>query len=220
MISVAPAILADDPDVFNAQMEDAARYATRIHIDMADGIFTGNSLQAMEDIWWPGGLRADMHVMYERPFDHLATMIALGPQLIIVHAEAEGDFLAARKQLHAHGIELGVALLASTPVDVIVPALEQIDHVLIFSGDLGHFGGHADLSLLSKVKQLKTLKPTLEIGWDGGVNDEVAPALVAGGVDVLNAGGYLHGEDTLGAYQKLEAAIHQTPIEPASAHVR
>jgi ribulose-phosphate 3-epimerase len=209
MISIAPAILADDPDVFNAQMQDAARYATRVHIDLADGIFTGNSLQAITDIWWPGGMRADLHIMYERPFDHTEAIIALGPQLVIVHAEAEGDFLAAQKSLHGHGIELGVALLAKTPVEAIVPALEKIDHVLIFSGDLGHYGGHADLSLLEKAKQLKQLKPTLEIGWDGGVNDEVAPALVAGGVDVLNAGGYLHGDDPIAAYHKLLAGIGQ-----------
>ncbi len=209
MVSIAPAILADDPEVFNAQMQDAARYATRVHIDLADGIFTGNSLQAITDIWWPGGMRADLHIMYQRPFDHMEAIIALGPQLVIVHAEAEGDFLAARKILHAHGIELGVALLAGTPVDAIVPALGSIDHVLIFSGDLGHFGGHADLSLLEKAKKIKTLKPTVELGWDGGVNDEVAPALVAGGIDVLNAGGYLHGDDPMAAYHKLLAAIGQ-----------
>ena len=209
MVSIAPAILADDPDVFNAQMEDAARYATRVHIDLADGIFTGNSLQAITDIWWPGGMRADLHIMYQRPFDHMQAIIALGPQLVIVHAEAEGDFLVARRALHGHGIELGVALLAQTPVEAIVPALEYIDHVLIFSGDLGHFGGKADLLLLEKAKQLKQLKPTLELGWDGGVNDEVAPALVAGGIDVLNAGGYLHGDDPAVAYHKLLSAIGQ-----------
>lgn len=209
MVSIAPAILADNPDIFNAQMEEAARYATRVHIDLADGIFTGNLLQSITDIWWPGGMRADLHIMYQRPFDHMDAIVALGPQLVIVHAEAEGDFLVARKMLHAHGIELGVALLSKTPVEAIVPALGYIDHVLIFSGDLGHYGGKADLSLLEKAKQLKQLKPTLELGWDGGVNDDVAPALVAGGIEVLNAGGYLHGDDPLAAYHKLLAAIGQ-----------
>lgn len=209
MVSIAPAILADDPDVFNTQMQDAARYATRVHIDLADGIFTGNALQAITDIWWPGGMRADLHIMYEKPFNHMQAIIALAPQLVIVHAEAEGDFLAAQRLLHRHGIELGVALLAATPVETIVPALEHIDHVLIFSGDLGHFGGKADLSLLGKAQKLKQLKPTLELGWDGGVNDEVASELVVGGIDVLNAGGYLHGDDPVAAYQKLLAAIGQ-----------
>ncbi len=220
MVSVAPAILADKPDVFNAQMESAARFATRVHIDLADGVFTGNSLQAMSDIWWPGGMRADLHVMYQRPFDYIDTMKALHPQLIIVHAEAEGDFLKAYRELHDAGIQLGVALLAKTPVETIIPALESIDHVLIFSGDLGYFGGKADLSLLEKAKVLKQLKPTIELGWDGGVNDEVAAALAAGGIDVLNAGGYLNGDDPEGAYQRIMDALGQEPIVASSQRVR
>ena len=38
-----------------------------------------------------------------------------------------------------------MALLPTTPVSAITPALHMIDHVLIFSGDLGHYGGQADL---------------------------------------------------------------------------
>jgi ribulose-phosphate 3-epimerase len=79
--------------------------------------------------------------------------------------------------------------------------------VLIFSGKLGHFGGHADLDLLDKVRQLKEIKPTLEIGWDGGVNDQNAAELAHGGIDVLNAGGYLHGKDPAAAYAKLMSEV-------------
>jgi ribulose-phosphate 3-epimerase len=101
-----------------------------------------------------------------------------------------------------------VALLPETKVETIAPALSLIDHVLIFSGKLGHFGGHADLKLLNKVKQLKQLKPTLEIGWDGGVSDKNAQALAEGGVDVLNAGGYLHGtQNAAKAYAKLKTLV-------------
>lgn len=206
MVSICPAILADDPITYDRQVIEAAEYASRVHIDMADGIFTGNALQSIADVWWPGGMQADLHIMYQQPFDHLPAIIALGPQLVIVHAEADGDFRRAQTLLHAHGIQIGVALLAATPVDMIVPALELIDHVLIFSGDLGHFGGTADLQLLGKVRQLRQIKPQLEIGWDGGVNADNAYALVQGGIDVLNAGGYLHGDDPHDAYHRLERA--------------
>ncbi|HSX31084.1 MAG TPA: hypothetical protein VLE99_04155 [Candidatus Saccharimonadales bacterium] len=206
--TVCPTVTTDDPDVYKLQIEQTLTYAHRIHIDLSDGVFTGNKLMEIEDIWWPGGVRADLHVMYQRPFDHLPVLIAVRPQLIIVHAEAEGSFVKFAASCHRHGIEVGVALLPETPVETIRSALPTIDHVLIFSGHLGHFGGHADLGLLAKVRELKELKPGLEIGWDGGVNDQNAHDLVAGGVDVLNAGGYLHGarkpED---AYATLMAAI-------------
>ncbi len=204
MVSICPTVTTDDPAVYKIQIEESLTYAHRLHIDLADGIFTKNRLTEIEEVWWPGGVRADLHVMYEHPFDHADSLVALQPQLIIVHAEADGDFLSFAERLHHHGIETGVALLPETSADTIAPALELIDHVLIFSGNLGHFGGHADLTLLQKVHQLKLLKPTLEIGWDGGVNDQNARALAEGGVDVLNAGGFLHTKNPQQAYATLK----------------
>jgi ribulose-phosphate 3-epimerase len=206
--TICPTVTTDDPTVYKLQVEETVGYAHRLHIDLSDGVFTRNKLTEIEDVWWPGGVQADLHVMYQRPFDHLPALIALRPQLIIVHAEAEGDFMEFAAACHSHGIEVGVALLPETPVEAIQPALEAIDHVLIFSGNLGHFGGHADLTLLGKAQRLRDLKPQLELGWDGGVNAQNAKLLVLGGIDVLNAGGFLHGaKDSASAYATLKAAI-------------
>ena len=205
MIDICPTVTAADLRTYNVQIEQISLFATRLHIDVSDGEFTPNKLLDLEYVWWPGGMRADIHVMYKRPFEHFDMLAGLRPQLVIVHAEAEGDFVSFAQGLRHHGIEVGVALLADTTVDTIAPALWLIDHVLIFSGSLGHFGGHADLRLLDKVKQLKTLKPQLEIGWDGGVSDVNAYALSKGGVDVLNAGGFIHGaSNPEEAYRKLQ----------------
>lgn len=189
--TICPTVTAEDSHVFREQMERIAMFATRVHIDLSDGVLAPTKLVDVDKVWWPGGVRADLHVMLQKPFEHVAVYRALGPQLVIVHAEAEGDFEAFAKTMHGHGIETGVALLQDTPVDLIGPALALIDHVLIFSGKLGYFGGQADLGLLEKVKQLRRLKPSLEIGWDGGINDKNARTLADGGVDVLNVGGFI-----------------------------
>lgn len=201
-VTICPTVTTDDYDVYTRQIEQSAMYATRVHIDLGDGIFT-RTLTAVEDVWWPAGMRADLHIMFQEPFVHLPALLALKPQLVIVHAEADGDFMAFARELHRHGIEAGVSLLQQTPVEAIVPALELIDHVLIFSGDLGHFGGKADLTLLDKAQRLRQLKPTLELGWDGGANDTNARALAEGGIDVINCGGYLHGDDPARAYRRI-----------------
>lgn len=205
MVSICPTVTTDDPAVFKLQIEESLTYAHRLHIDLSDGLFTPNQLINIEDVWWPGGVRADLHLMYKRPFDHTAALVALQPQLIIVHAEAKGDFVEFANLLHHHGIEVGVGLLPETPVDAIAPALDMIDHVMIFSGHLGYFGGVVDLGLLEKAKQLKQLKPTIELGWDGGINDKNARALAEGGIDVLNCGGYLHTKNPQKAYATLQS---------------
>lgn len=206
--TISPSITARDSNEFKNQMGRIASFATRIHIDVADGIFTPVKLIAIEDVWWPGGVRADLHVMYQRPFEHYKTYLSLSPQMVIVHAEAEGHFVPFAELMHRHGIEVGVALKPETPVELIRPALDWIDHVLVFSGNLGHFGGQADLRLLDKVNLLKRLKPALEIGWDGGINNTNSRSLVAGGVEVLNVGGYIqHAADPRMAYASLARSI-------------
>jgi ribulose-phosphate 3-epimerase len=213
-VTICPTVTTDDYDVYAQQIEQSAQYATRVHIDLGDGIFT-RKLTAVEDVWWPAGMRADLHIMFQEPFVHLSAILALGPQLVIAHAEAEGDFMAFARELHRHGIEAGVSLLQQTPVEAIMPALEVIDHVLIFSGDLGHFGGQADLALLEKARRLKELKPSLELGWDGGANDKNARELADGGIDVINCGGYLHGPDPIGAYKKILSIVNSSESSQA-----
>ncbi len=209
--TICPAILASDPHDFRAQMETVSRFAIRLHIDLSDGIFAPTKTIPIDQIWWPGGIRADLHVMYRRPFDHLRAMLALRPQMIIVHAEAEGDFEAFAKRAHEHGVETGVALLPQTRPEVLTQAIKDIDHVLIFSGNLGRYGGTADLGLLEKVKVLKALKSQIEIGWDGGVNDENAQALAAAGVEVLNVGGFIQqANDPQVAYALLKQTVERS----------
>jgi len=208
--SIVPTIDAATQDEYRRQMGRVKEFAVRIHIDVADGIMTPAPLVPIADVWWPGGVRADIHVMYKQPMEHLKALIALGPQLVVFHAEAEGSFQQASEILRNHGIEAGVALMPETPVSYIQNGLAWIDHVLLFSGSLGVFGGNADLGLLSKARELRNLKPQLELGWDGGVNERNVLQLVRGGIDVLNTGGFIHKADSpQAAYATLDHIVRQ-----------
>jgi ribulose-phosphate 3-epimerase len=67
--------------------------------------------------------------------------------------------------------------------------------VLLFSGDLGHYGGHADLELLDKVARIKEINPKAEIGWDGGANESNVKQLADGGVDTITVGGAIQNSE-------------------------
>lgn len=206
--AICPTITAVTPEDYQAQMNRVA-FAGRLHLDVADGLLAPRKLIDLDKLWWPGDKIVDLHVMYRRPFDHIELFIVQHPNLIIVHAEAEGDFVEFADRLHYHGIEVGVALLPQSRVDDIAPAIRMIDHVLIFSGNLGYQGGsQVDFRLLEKVKRLRALKPSLEIGWDGGVNTDNIRRLAQGGVDVLNVGGFIQrAAKPAQAYAVLRAAL-------------
>lgn len=208
MSVICPTVLAHNPHDYREQMERIAPFAVRIQVDLTDGLFAKPKSVGLEQVWWPHSIKSDLHLMYHRPDLFVEKAMELDPHMIIVHAEAEGDFEKLTKTLKTKGIKLGVALLKETEPEIIKPALEFIDHILIFSGDLGHFGGSVDFNLLDKVKKLKSWKPGIEIGWDGGINDENAKQLLAGGVDVLNVGGFIQNSShPESAYATLEEII-------------
>jgi pentose-5-phosphate-3-epimerase len=208
-VTICPTITADTPEEYLRQMELVETFAKRIHVDVTDGDFAVRKLVSFDQVWWRGNRTIDLHVMYRVPSEHAEIIIALRPRLVILHAESEGNFEWFASALRREGIEVGIALLQRTPAANILPALEHIDHVLIFSGHLGHQGGsEADLELLTKVKKIREAKPTIEIGWDGGVNAKNARRLAEGGIDVLNVGGFIQrSHDPQKAYATLEAEV-------------
>lgn len=186
---ICPAILASSEEQYRQQIEKVAHFAHRIQIDLTDGKFAKNQTLNPGQAWWPVGIKADLHLMFEDPFPVAKSVIDHKPHMIIVHAEAKGSFETFVRLCHEHHVKVGVALLPKTQPQTIEAALPKIDHVLIFSGHLGGYGGHANLDLLHKVHYLKERKPQLEIGWDGGVNEQNISELTSGGVDVFAVGG-------------------------------
>lgn len=207
MSIICPTVLAQNEADFAAQFKRIEPFARRVQIDLGDGDFTAATVP-LEKVWWPQGIVADIHLMYKRPLEHIETLVSLAPSLVIIHAEAEGDLVGMLQHLQTCGISPGVALLQDTPVSKVEQLLAVADHALIFSGSLGSFGGNADLALLEKVEQIRTLRPDIEIGWDGGANAENAVRLVMGGIDVINVGGAIQkAGDPQAAYDTLVAKI-------------
>lgn len=192
---ICPAVLATTEAEYAQQMRKIAPFAKRIQIDLMDGDFATPKSIGLDKVWWPAGMQADIHLMYRQPMDYLKQLIHLQPHMVIIHVESMFHHMHFAAELHKEGIEAGLAILPDTPVANIEQILNSFDHLLIFSGHLGHFGGLADLELLRKVQEAKEHHPDLEFGWDGGVGLENAKQLAAGGIDVLNAGGAIMNSD-------------------------
>ena len=205
MAVICPTVTAFDPHEYREQVERLLPFAERIHIDLMDGIFAPTTSPGLDQIWLPEELTCDIHLMYQRPMNYLDRLVTLKPNLVVIHYEAEVDHAHFATHLREHGIKAGLAILQDTPAEKIFELLPCFDHVLVFSGDLGHHGGQADLSLLEKVRQIRKNKPSLEISWDGGISDQNARALIEGGIDVLNVGGFIQkADDPAGAYEKIK----------------
>lgn len=204
MATIVPCVTAPDAHAYREQMARVAPFATRVHVDFSDGQFSPVKLINPIQAYWPEGMQADLHVMVKDPTSHLETLVSLNPQMVIIHAESEGNLTSIILQLRALGIKTGVALLQQTTPESAHQLIAEADHVLVFSGDLGHFGGQADMGMIAKIAQIKVINPIVEIGWDGGVSLDNAAQLALGGVEVLNVGGAIQrAEDPAAVYKQL-----------------
>jgi ribulose-phosphate 3-epimerase len=210
MAIVAPTILTETLDEYKASIDKLTPFAKRVHIDISDGEFSPAFLLGEAQLYWPKEWEVDIHAMVSRPSEHIAQLINLKPNLILFHAEIQEDRAALVNQIKAAGIKAGVALLKTTVPSTLADVIKLVDHVMIFSGELGKNGGTASLMQLEKVRLIKAINPAVEIGWDGGVNIENAYTLAQGNVNVLNAGSAISGaEDPAAAYEALTKEINK-----------
>jgi ribulose-phosphate 3-epimerase len=210
MAVIAPTILSETAEEYKASVERLTPFAQRIHIDISDGEFAPNFLLPAGQLYWPANWQVDIHAMVARPSEHVAQLISIKPSLIIIHAEVQEDITVVLNQIKAAGIKAGVALQRTTVPSTVADAIKLADHVMIFSGDLGKNGGTASLMQLEKIRLIKAINPSVEIGWDGGVNIENAYTLSQGNVNVLNVGGAIAtAEDPAAEYAALTKEINK-----------
>jgi ribulose-phosphate 3-epimerase len=210
MSVIAPAVLAETPESYKTMIEKIQPFAQRVHIDICDGEFAPTTTVKSNEVWWPQEWQVDVHAMVAHPEQHIQTLVALKPHMVIFHAEINVNMIQVIQYLKQFGIKAGVALQRSTVPATVKDVLEVADHAMIFSGDLGHYGGTASLMQLEKVRLIKSINSGLEIGWDGGVNIENAYGLAQNGVDVLNVGGAIqNADDAQKAYATLVSEINK-----------
>lgn len=213
MAEIAPCITVESMDDYQAAIERLKPFAERVHIDISDGEFAPTNLVGADQLSWPSEWRVDIHAMVTKPSQHLDALIERKPHTIILHAEANENLLPIINHIKQAGIRTGLALLKTTVPKTISGLLEIVDHALIFSGNLGHYGGKASMMQLEKVRLVRMIHPDIEVGWDGGASLDNAYSLSQGGVDVINSGGAINSaDDPEAVYRKMVSEINKQSV--------
>jgi len=213
MSIIAPCITVETEELYKSVVEKYQPFAQRVQVDISDGEFAPVFLLGSDKIWWPNEWIVDIHAMVSHPDDYVDKLIALKPHLIIFHVETDANLPQIIEKVKKYGIKAGVALLKTTVPEAVADIIRMADHVLVFSGDLGHYGGTASLMQLEKVRLIKAINSNVEIGWDGGVGVDNAFTLTQGGVDVLNVGGALaNADDPSSVYATMIQEINKQGI--------
>ncbi|MCR5700432.1 MAG: hypothetical protein K6G49_03350 [Candidatus Saccharibacteria bacterium] len=212
-VSIVPAILTDNKIDYRTQVERINTFTRRVQIDVTDGIFAPASTLDVTNVWWPKNWDADLHLMAAKPSEHLDTVLKLSPSLCILHAEADEDLIPIFATLKNAGIKTGLALLPSTFPGAVAHYIKEVDHVLIFAGQIGVQGSPADMMQMEKIPLIRNMKPEVEIGWDGGVNMANVRALAHADLDIINVGSAItKAENPAVVFQEMVAEIDKNGV--------
>ena len=213
-MKLAPSILSAD---FAHLADEVARVAPAsdlLHIDVMDGHFVpvitiGSpvvaSLRKATDLF------LDCHLMVSDPGVLLDDFAAAGADRCIVHVEL-GDPRPLFERMRALGMGVGLVLNPPTPVDDVLPYLEEIDLLLVMIVNPGWGGQPFIPEVLDKVRiaraEIDSRGLPVEIEIDGGIKPATAPLAIAAGVDILVAGSAVfHAADPVAAADEIRSAV-------------
>lgn len=195
-IDLLPSILAADFSRLGDEVKAAERGGgSAIHIDVMDGHFVPNLTfgpALVKAIRKYTKLPFDCHMMVQHPDDFVPAFADAGVDWMSVHYEACPHLHRSLQLIRDYGMEPAVVINPATPVDLLIPVLPMLHHVLVMSVNPG-FGGQRFIPYtLTKIRQLKELRQniglTFRIEVDGGVDRDTVASVVDAGADMLVAG--------------------------------
>lgn len=200
---LAPSILSADFKILGEQLKTIeAAGAEYIHFDVMDGMFVPSisfGMPVLASIKGYTEQTLDVHLMVTEPIRYIEEFVKAGADIITVHLEACEDLQATVDKIHAAGAKVGISIKPKTPVEALVPYLDQADMFLIMSVEPG-FGGQAFIpESLDRIRELRTLLDEknlqTDIEVDGGIyHKNVAEVLQAGANVMVSGSGVFKGD--------------------------
>ena len=186
---VVPAILTDDPKALETMVRQAEKFTTYVQFDIVDGQFVpSRSITWKHLASFPMKLSWEVHLMVKHPEDYVEGFWQAGAQKIIFHYEAISSPREVISLVRNLGLGVGLAINPETPVSDILTPASEVDSVLFLSVHPGFYGSKFILEVLDKVVELRSARPSVEIGIDGGVKESNIAQIAQAGVDVIYVG--------------------------------
>ena len=172
-----------------------------LHVDVMDGCFCPMMTVG------PGFIKAvktpllkNIHLMIEDPLNKLESYVAAGADMITVHVESYRHIHRVLQKLGEmtntndsnRGILRGIALNPGTPLDIIMPLIDELEMIFLLAVNPGWSGQKFIPSTESRLRQLRQMtrevKKDLLIGIDGGITRDNIADVARMDVDIIVTG--------------------------------
>src|SRR5262245_17708963 len=192
---VAPSILSADFARLGSQIEEVMAAGARvIHVDVMDGHFVppitiGPLVAAsIADLVHDAGGAIDVHLMIERPEDHIEEFAKAGADCISFHDEATPHTNRTLSAVRELGCLAGLAINHGTPAGAASELTGYFYLLLGMTVNPGWGGQPFIPSSPDKVSRLSALVGEAAIEVDGGIDPKTAPSVADAGARLFVAG--------------------------------
>jgi ribulose-phosphate 3-epimerase len=211
---VAPSILSADFSRLGAQVAEVMDAGARvIHVDVMDGHFVPPITMgplvagAIADQVHEAGGAVDVHLMVDRPADHVEEFARAGADCITAHFEADPHIHRSLGAIREAGCLAGVAINPGTPALAVGELDASADVVLCMSVNPG-WGGQSFIDASpDKVRRIRELVSAPAIEMDGGIDADTVGGVAQAGATLFVAGSAVFGDpDPAEAFRRIAAA--------------
>ena len=195
-IKLAPSILSADFSEINDEIKQVEKYSDLIHVDIMDGVFVPPTTV---DRYFVSKIKTkvplDVHLMVHEPSDsYIKGFIDAGASSITIHEEACKNPEHQINFIKRNRIKAGISIKPKTPLENIKKYLDMVDMVLIMTVEPGWGGQKFIAATMTKVRELRKLRPKLDIEVDGGINSITVRIAYDEGANVFVAGNAIFGQ--------------------------
>lgn len=191
-------IFAGDFGDFRGNMQSAAEWGCNVlHFDVMDGVFvpqmTGGPgfVNALK-----GEMILDVHLMVQRPAEHVASYVDAGADIVTIHAESEEPIIAlkairAAADKASRPVVAGISIMPGTAVEDIQVLLDlKPDLILVLALDPRSSDPADVTNACARLHKIKALTADFEpiLAFDGGVTLDTIAEIASSSAQLVVSG--------------------------------
>ena len=204
---IVPAIIAKTQQELNEILSKVKDLSGFAQLDIMDQIFVPNSSLDFDFDVSGSNMRFEAHLMISNPMAWIEKNWNK-VDTILVHFESCENPDEIIRFVKNKGKKIGFALNPETQVNDVKAYLDDIDQILIMTVNPGFYGSKFLLETISKISEVRKIKPDLDIEVDGGITPDTIKLVYEAGANMFVSGSYIiKSDDVKGSIDNLRNLI-------------